>query len=130
MGGTDGDDYWEDIWGDDAEAEPEGSCDQAQLPLQLNRLVIENLGRVVPLPKFHNERYIYPVGYRVKRQFFSTTATGKKVWYECDIVDSNNDDDGGVDKREGEEESANPKTKGPVFRITPPAGHGSRVVSG
>ena len=120
MGGTDGDDYWEDIWGDDVETESEGSYGQAQLPLQLNRLVIENLGRIVPLPKFHNERYIYPVGYRAKRQFFSTTATGKKVWYECDIVENSDDDEKGV----------NSKTKGPVFRVTPPTGHGSTVVSG
>ncbi|EKX31022.1 hypothetical protein GUITHDRAFT_122772 [Guillardia theta CCMP2712] len=77
-----------------------------ELPIQLgNAMTIESLGHIkADNPNFHTDKYIWPVGYRARRQYQSTLEVDKKVDYICEILD------------------AGPK---PTFQITPtdnPAG--------
>ncbi|KAJ3086800.1 hypothetical protein HK102_012433 [Quaeritorhiza haematococci] len=58
------------------------------LPLQIGILTVHNLGTVVyDRDTYHNERYIYPVGYMISRQYFSMNDPNKTVMYTCSISD-------------------------------------------
>lgn len=38
-----------------------------KLPARVGILTVHSLGRVVPLPTYHNDRYIWPPGFKVSR---------------------------------------------------------------
>ena len=62
------------------------------LPYRVNiNLVVVDLGHVVNLPKFANQRYIYPVGFKSERLFDSVLDYKKKEWYVSEIVHDEND---------------------------------------
>lgn len=57
------------------------------LPLQINsNLMLLSLGRVEFLhPRFHTEKFIYPVGYSVRRKTRSPASNGSELWHICEI---------------------------------------------
>jgi hypothetical protein len=59
-----------------------------KLPLHLSaNLVLLSLGRVEFLhPHFHNEKFIFPVGFAVKRRA-RTAAGGRELWHLAEILD-------------------------------------------
>ena len=58
------------------------------LPIQVGILTVLNLGHVVwDRDSFHNERYIWPVGYTVQREYGSMLDADKSVIYTCRITD-------------------------------------------
>ncbi|OHT11334.1 F/Y-rich N-terminus family protein [Tritrichomonas foetus] len=59
------------------------------LPIKVNNLtIIKDLGKVVYDRKnYHNERYIFPVGYTAERQFTSLEQPNDKAWYLQQILD-------------------------------------------
>ncbi|KAJ1676053.1 hypothetical protein EV182_000046 [Spiromyces aspiralis] len=58
------------------------------LPIQVGILTVLNLGHVVwDRDTFHNERYIWPVGYTVQREYGSMIDPDKNVIYTCRISD-------------------------------------------
>ncbi|KAJ1854462.1 hypothetical protein GGH12_004251 [Coemansia sp. RSA 1822] len=55
-----------------------------EMPVQVGILVVLNLGRVVwDRDTFHNERYIWPVGYTVQREYYSMVDPHTDVIYTC-----------------------------------------------
>ncbi|KAJ2451276.1 hypothetical protein EV183_003730 [Coemansia sp. RSA 2336] len=55
-----------------------------EMPVQVGILVVLNLGRVVwDRDTFHNERYIWPVGYTVQREYYSMVDPHNDVIYTC-----------------------------------------------
>ncbi|KAJ2157592.1 hypothetical protein GGH15_005345 [Coemansia sp. RSA 562] len=55
-----------------------------EMPVQVGILVVLNLGRVVwNRDAFHNERYIWPVGYTVQREYYSMVDPHTDVIYTC-----------------------------------------------
>jgi len=71
----------------------------AILPISLGVMTLHNLGTVVyDRDTFHNERYIFPVGYTLTRRYFSMVKSDVYVNYRCTVKD------GG---------------KAPIFEVTP-----------
>ncbi|CAG8466106.1 10226_t:CDS:2 [Ambispora leptoticha] len=61
---------------------------QYLLPVQIGILTVINLGTVVyDRESFHNERYIWPVGYAVKRSYNSMINPDAQTMYTCKIED-------------------------------------------
>ncbi|KAJ1860966.1 hypothetical protein LPJ78_005605 [Coemansia sp. RSA 989] len=55
-----------------------------ETPVQVGILVVLNLGRVIwDRDTFHNERYIWPVGYTVQREYYSMVDPHNDVIYTC-----------------------------------------------
>lgn len=51
-------------------------------------LTIHGLGRIIQnKPAFHNDRYIFPAGFKSSRQYFSTVNPDQKVLYYSEIID-------------------------------------------
>ncbi|RKP22716.1 F/Y-rich N-terminus-domain-containing protein, partial [Syncephalis pseudoplumigaleata] len=58
------------------------------LPVQVGILTVINLGTVVhDREAFHNERYIWPVGYTVQRPYASMKYPDKQTIYTCSVRD-------------------------------------------
>ncbi|KAJ1664725.1 hypothetical protein EV178_003882 [Coemansia sp. RSA 1646] len=59
-----------------------------EMPVQVGILTVLRLGRVVwDRDAYHNERYIWPVGYTVQREYYSMADPNKSVIYTCWITD-------------------------------------------
>ncbi|ORX49249.1 FYRC-domain-containing protein [Piromyces finnis] len=63
----------------------------AILPISLGVMTLHNLGTVVyDRDSFHNERYIFPVGYTLTRRYFSMVKSDIYVNYKCVVKDGGN----------------------------------------
>ncbi|KAJ1730008.1 hypothetical protein LPJ61_003243 [Coemansia biformis] len=63
---------------------PRGSDGSYEMPVQVGVLMVLSLGRVIwDRSAFHNERYIWPVGYTVQREYHSMIDPNKDVMYTC-----------------------------------------------
>ncbi|KAJ1952955.1 hypothetical protein EC988_003273, partial [Linderina pennispora] len=59
-----------------------------ELPVQVGILTVLSLGTIVwDRETYHNERYIWPVGYTVQREYYSMVDPNKQVIYTCRITD-------------------------------------------
>ncbi|KAJ1798428.1 hypothetical protein LPJ75_006857, partial [Coemansia sp. RSA 2598] len=59
-----------------------------EMPVQVGILTVLNLGKIVwDLDSYHNERYIWPVGYTVQREYYSMKDPARQVIYTCWITD-------------------------------------------
>ncbi|KAJ1902866.1 hypothetical protein LPJ81_003368 [Coemansia sp. IMI 209127] len=59
-----------------------------EMPVQVGILTVLRLGQVVwDRDAYHNERYIWPVGYTVQREYYSMADPNKNVIYTCWITD-------------------------------------------
>ncbi|KAI7825197.1 hypothetical protein BC939DRAFT_132466 [Gamsiella multidivaricata] len=53
-----------------------------------NEVIIENMGRIVWQGRgYHNHRYIFPVGFRSKKQYTSLSDTSRKTYFINEILD-------------------------------------------
>ena len=70
------------------------SGEGSELPLKIgNNLIISKIGQCLPdRPRFHSERYIYPVGFESMRCFTSIINPREKVWYRSSIHDNGGED--------------------------------------
>ncbi|KAI9300017.1 F/Y-rich N-terminus-domain-containing protein [Cunninghamella echinulata] len=58
------------------------------LPVEIDSWTVFSLGQVVyDRPSFHNQRYIYPVGYKVKKWYRSMIDPKSDTQYLCEILD-------------------------------------------
>lgn len=65
-----------------------GSDGRPKLPMQIGILTLHSLGDIVYNRRdFHNERYIFPVGYKVTRMYHSMINANEQVLYTCWISD-------------------------------------------
>ncbi|KAI8583935.1 hypothetical protein K450DRAFT_220674 [Umbelopsis ramanniana AG] len=81
-----------------------------RLPVQIGALTLLSLGQVVwDREGFHNDRYIWPIGYSVQRSYMSMINPESNTIYTCTI------EDGG---------------DAPQFRITPEDAKEEELVSG
>ena len=57
------------------------------LPMVLGNLTVESLGRIVhDGDNYHSERLLFPLGYRVRRQYVSPLNPMRKTMYTCEIL--------------------------------------------
>lgn len=62
------------------------------LPVEIDSWTVLDLGHVVwDRPAFHNQRYIYPVGYCVKKWYRSMVDPHSDTQYTCQILDGGNE---------------------------------------
>ncbi|KAJ2786777.1 hypothetical protein GGI15_001232 [Coemansia interrupta] len=67
---------------------PQDKNGNYELPVQVGILTVLNLGHVVwDRDAYHNERYIWPVGYTVQREYYSMRDPNRQVIYTCWITD-------------------------------------------
>jgi hypothetical protein len=58
------------------------------LPVQIGILTVYSLGRIEhERDNFHNDRYIWPVGYQISRPYFSMRDPNAQTIYTCRISD-------------------------------------------
>ncbi|XP_055917671.1 uncharacterized protein LOC129949949 [Eupeodes corollae] len=59
--------------------------------LRIGNLTFINVGQLLPhqLEAFHSRNYIYPIGYKIIRFFWSTRKLNKRCRYICSIVETN-----------------------------------------
>jgi SNF2 family DNA or RNA helicase len=66
---------------------------EIQFPLSIGGvLAIESLGTIVPCEmsqNFHNDKYIWPVGFKSVREYISTVDTSVRTKYTCEILNDN-----------------------------------------
>jgi hypothetical protein len=67
---------------------PTDICGNVQLPIHLGAsLTVHSLGEVVhDVPSFHNDKYIWPVGYRATRMYTSMLCSDRRTAYLCEVV--------------------------------------------
>lgn len=71
----------------------------AQLPVKFGTSQVVSLGRIeYNNPNYHNDRYIFPIGYKAEKNYMSYKNPGAKAIYTCEIL-------------EGDD--------APIFKITP-----------
>ncbi|KAJ9053335.1 hypothetical protein DSO57_1025140 [Entomophthora muscae] len=69
---------------------PQDETGKYILPVNIGILTVVSLGTIEhENPKFHNDRYIWPVGYTVKRYYNSTVHADKQACYTASIVNDN-----------------------------------------
>ncbi|RKP09765.1 F/Y-rich N-terminus-domain-containing protein, partial [Thamnocephalis sphaerospora] len=67
---------------------PRDAYGMPALPVQVGILTVVSLGHVVyDREAFHNERYIWPVGYMVKRPYASMRYPDRQTVYTCTVRD-------------------------------------------
>jgi hypothetical protein len=71
-----------------------------QLPVNLGVVTLLSLGKVDLRKNFHNERYIFPVGYKSERSYNSYLNPSEKIQYTCEILED-------------------PDSDSPIFQVTP-----------
>ncbi|CAH1993564.1 unnamed protein product [Acanthoscelides obtectus] len=85
--------------------------------LRVGSLIFLSVGHLLPhqLPNFHTPNYIYPIGYKIIRFFWSTKRLNKRCRYICSIHDVNGKPEFRVLVQEQEEqdiELKDPTSKG------------------
>lgn len=57
--------------------------------LRVGSLILCNVGQLLPhqLQNFHTQNYIYPIGYQIKRFYWSMRQPNKRCRYICSIAD-------------------------------------------
>ena len=60
--------------------------------LRVGSLTFVSLGQLLPhqLHNFHNQEYIYPIGYKVIRYYWSLQEPNKRTGYTCSIGENDN----------------------------------------
>ena len=73
--------------------------------LRVGSLIFLSVGQLLPhqLHNFHTQDYIYPIGYKVIRYYWSTTEVNKRVPYLCSIAEVDNKPEFRITINEGKE---------------------------
>ena len=60
--------------------------------LRIGSLLFHSVGQILPhqLHNFHNKDYIYPIGYKIVRYYWSLSEVNKRRPYTCSILEVNN----------------------------------------
>ncbi|KAI9481121.1 MAG: F/Y-rich N-terminus-domain-containing protein [Benjaminiella poitrasii] len=67
---------------------PRDENGKVQLPFQIASLNVISLGKIDhERPGFHNERYIFPIGYTVERTYMSMVDPNNQTTYTCKVED-------------------------------------------
>ncbi|KAI8146496.1 F/Y rich C-terminus-domain-containing protein [Fennellomyces sp. T-0311] len=65
---------------------PKDEAGEYVLPVQLGTIKLIRLGTIVPVPStYHNNRYIFPIGYKIERVYKSMINPDNLVTYTCEI---------------------------------------------
>ncbi|KAI8343716.1 F/Y rich C-terminus-domain-containing protein [Chlamydoabsidia padenii] len=59
-----------------------------RLPAHVGILTVHSLGRVVPLTTYHNDRYIWPPGFKVSRTYLSMVNSDQNTVYTCTVEEN------------------------------------------
>eukprot|EP00924_Labyrinthula_sp_SR-Ha-C_P014591 snap_masked-scaffold_34-processed-gene-2.3-mRNA-1 protein AED:1.00 eAED:1.00 QI:0/-1/0/0/-1/1/1/0/259 len=64
----------------------------AELPLQLGvSLTLLNFGTIIPEPNFTKDKYVYPIGYTIRRYYHDLVDPTRKTNYICKILEAEDD---------------------------------------
>ncbi|XP_039284820.1 transforming growth factor beta regulator 1 [Nilaparvata lugens] len=66
---------------------PLDNCGRPIFPIHLGDLKVHSIGEVSDRPEFHNEDYIFPIGYCSTRQYGSVNDPEKSCVYTCKVMD-------------------------------------------
>lgn len=59
------------------------------LPVQIGILTVLSLGTIITdNPNYHNDRYIWPIGYKIQRYYNSTTNPETQACYTASVIES------------------------------------------
>ncbi|KAI8073864.1 F/Y rich C-terminus-domain-containing protein [Gongronella butleri] len=58
------------------------------LPVRVGILTVHALGRIVPLTTYHNDRYIWPPGFKVSRTYLSMVNFDQNTVYTCTVEEN------------------------------------------
>ena len=60
--------------------------------LRIGSLLFHSVGQILPhqLHSFHNKEFIYPIGYKIVRYYWSLSELNKRRPYTCSVVEVNN----------------------------------------
>ncbi|KAI8090093.1 F/Y rich C-terminus-domain-containing protein, partial [Gilbertella persicaria] len=61
------------------------------LPIRMGILTLHSLGKISLLPSYHNQQYIWPIGYKISRQvltYLSIVNPSGNTTYVCSIEDN------------------------------------------
>ncbi|KAI8344082.1 F/Y rich C-terminus-domain-containing protein [Chlamydoabsidia padenii] len=64
------------------------SSGEYTLPAHVGILTVHSLGRVVPLTTYHNDRYIWPPGFKVSRTYLSMINSDQNTVYTCTVEEN------------------------------------------
>ena len=63
--------------------------DDIMYTIRIGSIVLYNIGQLLPhqlsSSKFHNRDFIYPIGYKATRFYWSTTKPNRRCRYQCSI---------------------------------------------
>ncbi|CAO3583029.1 unnamed protein product [Absidia cylindrospora] len=66
----------------------DSSSGEYRLPAHVGILTVHALGRVVPLTTYHNDRYIWPPGFKVSRTYLSMVNSEQNTVYTCTVEEN------------------------------------------
>ncbi|KAI8097631.1 F/Y rich C-terminus-domain-containing protein [Halteromyces radiatus] len=64
------------------------SSGEYRLPARVGILTVHSLGRVIPLTTYHNDRYIWPPGFKVSRTYLSMVNSDQNTVYTCTVEEN------------------------------------------
>ncbi|VDO54138.1 unnamed protein product [Brugia timori] len=76
-----------------------------RLVLRVGSLIFSHIGQLLPeqLKAFHNSDHIFPIGYNVKRIFWSVTNANNRIQYQCTICDKSSAPEFVISYEDGQE---------------------------
>ncbi|KAK6102077.1 SET domain family protein [Brugia pahangi] len=76
-----------------------------RLVLRVGSLIFSHIGQLLPeqLKAFHNSDHIFPIGYNVKRIFWSITNANDRIQYQCTICDKSSAPEFVISYEDGQE---------------------------
>jgi len=71
---------------------PQNPDGTPKMPIEFRGVTVFDLGRIVwDRPRYHSKRYIWPLGYKSQRQYYSMRDPEVKVIYTSEIVDGDDE---------------------------------------
>ncbi|GAA5817099.1 hypothetical protein MFLAVUS_010639 [Mucor flavus] len=61
---------------------------QYKLPVRVGIITVHSLGNVLPIATYHNDRYIWPPGFKISRTYLSMTNPTTNTTYTCSIEEN------------------------------------------
>lgn len=58
------------------------------LPARVGIITVHSLGKVVPIPTYHNDRYIWPPGFKISRTYLSMVNPTLNTTYTCSVEEN------------------------------------------
>ncbi|KAI7894318.1 F/Y rich C-terminus-domain-containing protein [Mucor mucedo] len=61
---------------------------QYKLPARVGIITVHSLGTILPIPTYHNDRYIWPPGFMISRSYLSMINPNTNTTYTCSVEEN------------------------------------------